>query len=456
MNTGVGLYVGETQSVAVVTTPGSAIRTIERATVLSPQEDGSVELGTRSENSVEGFVTRVGETGGIVYRGADTSAEDLIATAMFCLFRDLAPELHGDVDVVAAHPSGWSQETVDALRESLDYMGLKHARLVSADVAVALSTDSFTTSQSHTDEEVDSPVSESRPGWAAAHGGALIASGAALSPLDSGLETESIPVVPHDPPTAYSQAIISPAAEYSPVADGGAPLAGAAAAAAAAETVPAATPPAAAATSTKSASEPADDNRRPILFAGAAAAVLVLAGVAIALTVGNTGTTDAPEIRDAKVEATTTTPSSKRSTTINFPTVTAEEVAVTTPPQSWETPNGRPMERSVSVIVPPPVETTPVAPPPVETATPPVSEETPQPEGPDGGQDTPPPTDPTDPTDPTEPTDPTDEPTEPTEPTDEPTDPKPGDGTGEEPGDKGGADTAAGRATDVSGSSDTA
>lgn len=375
MTTGVGLYVGETQSVAVVSTPGSATRTIERATILAPGPDGAVELGTRTEDSVEGFVARVGEPGGIRYAGADTCAEDLVATAMFCLFRDVAADLHGDVDVVATHPSGWPDESVASLRESLDYMGLKHAKLISAQVAVATSTESYAT-----DEEIESSVSDSRPGWAAAHGGALIASGFAHAVAVPELATDTFPVVPREAPTAYSQAVVLPMAEPPETGE----------AAAAAPAVASAVP------DDSTATEGTDDRKRPLLLASAAAGLLTLAGVSIALAVGYTGNTEVPEVRDATRAEVTQSPSPTRGPAV-FPTVTPEEVtlhesslqprtAPPTPVVEYSTP--------VFVPAPPPIASPPVAEPPVtepppadvttdetttppETTTPEPTEETP-------------------------------------------------------------------------------
>lgn len=406
MTTGVGLYVGQTQSVAVVSTPGSATRTIERATILAPGPDGAVELGTRTEDSVEGFVARVGEPGGIRYAGADTCAEDLLATAMFCLFRDVATDLHGDVDVVAAHPSGWPDEAVASLRESLDYMGLKHARLISAEVAVAASTESYAT-----DEEIESSVSDSRPGWAAAHGGALIASGHAPAAIVPELATDTFPVVPREAPTAYSQAVVLPMAE-SPEA---------------AESVAAEAVVASAAPVTNGAAERTDDGKRPLLLAGAAATLLTFAGVSIALAVGYTGNTEVPEVRDATQAEVTHSPSPARGP-VDFPTFTPEEVALHESSAEPQTAARTPVtEYSTPVFVPapPPTATPPVAEPPVTE--PPPADVTPD------ATTTPTETTTTDPAEET--------PTETDDPTDPPTDGGTTDPTGDEtPTDGGGSD----------------
>ncbi|MFD4369746.1 hypothetical protein [Rhodococcus sp. NPDC058521] len=375
MTTGVGLYVGETQSVAVVTTPGAALRTVERATVLTPTADGGVELGTRGKDSVEGFVEMVGATEGIKYAGADTRAEDLIATAMFCLFRDIATNLHGDVDVVAAHPSGWSEEATQSLRESLDYMGLLYAKLISAEDAVAASTESYAT-----DDEAGSAVSDSRPGWAAAHGGALMASGMKLSRNAQPFDTDSFPVVPREQPIAYSQAIVVPASEHFVAADIGPTL-----------------PPAAVAKVEPAAS------RKPLLLAGAAAGVLTVIGIAAALTIGYTGSTDAPPIRDA-TQAEATSPTTTRNAPMTFPTVKPQEATYETPVRTVADP--LPVVVEAPVTEAPPVEI-PTAEPPASDPAEPPSPTTEEPTETSPTETTTPPetTTPTDTTDPEDPDD---------------------------------------------------
>lgn len=382
MATGVGLYVGETQSVAVVTTPGAALRTVERATVLTPGPDGGVELGTRSDDSVEGFVSKVGTTEGIRYAGAETRAEDLIATAMFCLFRDLATGLHGDVDVVAAHPCGWSEDATRALRESLDYMGLQHAKLVSAEEAVAVSSESYAT-----DDEADSAVSDSLPGWAAAHGGALIGSGVRLPRNAQPFDTDSFPAVPREEAMAYSQAIVIPASEHFVAADIGTAL-------------PVATPAAAqAAPIEKDVPVPA---RKPLLLAGAVAGILTLAGVAAALAFGYTGSTDAPPIRDVtQADATSTT---TRNAPIKFPTVAPHEAAVHDAPVPQSVADPLPAVVEQPVPAAPPVQI-PTAVPPAPTTVEPPAPTTETPTETTTTEPTTPPetTTPDDPTDPADP-----------------------------------------------------
>lgn len=313
MTTGVGLTVGDSVSTAVVTASGTDVRTIEHPSVLFTAPDGTVQLGdpgTESTGAVRDFLARVGEPAGIEYAGSLTRAEDLVATAMFCLYREASAGLSGTVKVTATHPSDWAPEIVTKLRESLDYMGLGEATLIPESVALAASPES------------------------PAHGAALLAAGLALTDEDTSADTESIPVVEAPLHTAYSAVTAVPAA----------------AAATADTSTPASTP-------TAPVKRP---DRRPLIIAGVAAAALVVAGGAVAFALTGNGSTEVPSIRDAQTAAGTTT--TARPTPVApavFPTASTAEVAVTTE-----------VEAPIPVAPPPaPVETTPVFVPPPETTT---------------------------------------------------------------------------------------
>ncbi|MFC9355695.1 hypothetical protein ACFTZB_03790 [Rhodococcus sp. NPDC057014] len=326
MTTGVGLTVGDSVSTAVVTASGTDVRTIEHPSVLFTAPDGTVQLGdpgTESTGAVRDFLARVGEPTGIEYAGSLTRAEDLVATAMFCLFREASDGLSGTVKVTATHPSDWAPEIVTKLRESLDYMGLGEATLIPESVALAASPES------------------------PAHGAALLAAGLALTDEDTSADTESIPVVEAPLHTAYSAVTAVPAA----------------AAAAAADAFPSAETEAStpASASTAPAKRP---DRRPLIIAGVAAAVLVVAGGAVAFALTGNGSTAVPSIQDAQTAAVTTT--TVRPTPVApavFPTASTQEVAVTTE-----------VEAPIPVAPPPaPAETTSVfvpPPPPPPTTTP--------------------------------------------------------------------------------------
>ncbi|PBC51065.1 hypothetical protein CJ179_09860 [Rhodococcus sp. ACS1] len=317
MTTGVGLTVGDSVSTAVVTASGTDVRTIEHPSVLFTAPDGTVQLGdpgTESTGAVRDFLARVGEPAGIEYAGSLTRAEDLVATAMFCLFREASDGLSGTVKVTATHPSDWAPEIVTKLRESLDYMGLGDATLIPESVALAASPES------------------------PAHGAALLAAGLALTDEDTSADTESIPVVEAPLHTAYSAVTAVPAA-----------------AAASAD----ASPPAETEASAPTAAAKRPD-RRPLIIAGVAAAALVVAGGAVAFALTGKNSTAVPSIQDAQTASVTT--STARPTPVApavFPTASTQEVAVTTEFEAPipVAPPPAPVERT-SVFVPPPPPTT--------------------------------------------------------------------------------------------------
>ncbi|KAF0961411.1 hypothetical protein [Rhodococcus sp. T7] len=322
MTTGVGLTVGDSVSTAVVTASGTDVRTIEHPSVLFTAPDGTVQLGdpgTESTGAVRDFLARVGEPAGIEYAGSLTRAEDLVATAMFCLFREASDGLSGTVKVTATHPSDWAPEIVTKLRESLDYMGLGEATLIPESVALAASSES------------------------PAHGAALLAAGLALTDEDTSADTESIPVVEAPLHTAYSAVTAVPAA----------------AAAASADAFPPAETEASLPASTPTATAKRLD-RRPLIIAGVAAAALVVAGGAVAFALTGNGSTAVPSIQDAQTAAVTTT--TARPTPVApavFPTASTQEVAVTPEVEAPipVAPPPTPVE-TTSVFVPPPPPTT--------------------------------------------------------------------------------------------------
>ncbi|MFC0449758.1 hypothetical protein [Rhodococcus jostii] len=319
MTTGVGLTVGDSVSTAVVTASGTDVRTIEHPSVLFTAPDGTVQLGdpgTESTGAVRDFLERVGEPAGIEYAGSLTRAEDLVATAMFCLFREAADGLTGTVKVIATHPSDWAPEIVTKLRESLDYMGLNEATLVAESVALTASAES------------------------PAHGAALLAAGLALTDEDTSADTESIPIVEAPLHTAYSAVTAIPAA------------------AATADAYP--SDATEASTPASAPTPPAKrTDRRPLIIAGGVAAALVLAGGTLAFALTGNGSTAVPSIQDAQTAPLTTSSARPTSSAAAvFPTASTQEVAVTTEVQAPipVAPPPAPVE-TTSVFVPPPPPT---------------------------------------------------------------------------------------------------
>ncbi|MEU0545631.1 hypothetical protein [Nocardia sp. NPDC005978] len=139
MATGVGLRIADDESVVAVLTGDDAtlpVHYIVRESVLHMSDDGDAVLGgdppESGAHSIRGFVTAVGDPAGMpVDEGEAYRAEDLMATAAFCLINLAADLLEGPAEFYATHPTGWPEANVRALREALDYLGLKAVVLVS-------------------------------------------------------------------------------------------------------------------------------------------------------------------------------------------------------------------------------------------------------------------------------------------------------------------------------------
>ncbi|WP_174190106.1 hypothetical protein, partial [Nocardia barduliensis] len=279
MATGVGLRVAEDECTAVIVTDGDEQpRYIVRESILHMSDDGDAELGgpppTGHAHSITGFVPAVGDPAGItVDDGEAYRAEDLVATALFCLINLAAEYLSGPAEFYATYPADWPAEHVRSLRDALDYLGLRSVLLVS---------------------EGELPSAENGAGgdslaYDAARGAlaAVLATPAGATPPDpstaenSTVDTIVIPAVPSTEaqPQAYSAAIpISgpvTTAEPEPV---GKP---------APATVPAKKP-----------------RRTPLLIAGAALIGLVFGGIVVALLFRDSGDTPAPPLPDAQSEQT--------------------------------------------------------------------------------------------------------------------------------------------------------
>ncbi|MFC9996431.1 hypothetical protein [Nocardia sp. NPDC127526] len=139
MATGVGLRIADDECVVAVVTGDDStlpVHYIVRESVLHMSDDGDAALGGPQPDghthSISGFVTAVGDPAGIpVDDGEAYRAEDLMATAAFCLIQLAADHLNGPAEFYATHPTGWSEAHIRALREALDYLGLKSVVLVS-------------------------------------------------------------------------------------------------------------------------------------------------------------------------------------------------------------------------------------------------------------------------------------------------------------------------------------
>lgn len=139
MATGVGLRIADDECVVAIVTGDDAtlpVHYIVRESTLHMSDDGDAVLGgeqpTDHSHSISGFVAAVGDPEGIpVDDGEAYRAEDLWATAAFCLIDLAAEHLNGPAEFYATHPTGWPDSHMRAVRDALDYLGLKSVVLVS-------------------------------------------------------------------------------------------------------------------------------------------------------------------------------------------------------------------------------------------------------------------------------------------------------------------------------------
>ncbi len=277
MATGVGLRIAEDECIAAIVAGGGDSEEtpepfyIARESVLHMSDDGDTALGGDAppghSHSIRGFVSAIGDPTGIpVDAGEAYRAEDLLATAVFCLINLAAEHLNGPAEFYATHPAGWPAAHIRGLREALDYLGLRSVVLVS---------------------EGDLPTGEDGRGQArnAARAAlaAVLSTPAGTTPPDPAAAenalviTDVLPAVPASAATmqAYSAAIPVPPATPAPEA-----MTVAATAAAAVETI---------------LGEPPRNRRTPWLIAAAAVLVgLALGGIAAATILRDDATSQVP------------------------------------------------------------------------------------------------------------------------------------------------------------------
>ncbi|GAA5102290.1 hypothetical protein [Nocardia iowensis] len=344
MATGVGLRIAEDEcTAAVVTDGGEEPLFIVRESLLYMSDDGDATLGgpppDANAHAITGFVPAVGDPAGIsVDDGEAYRAEDLVATALFCLINLTADHLNGPAEFYATHPGDWPREYVQALREALDYLGLRSVLLVSeADLP---------------SNGVDEPGSTFAYDAARAALAAVLSTPAGTTPPDpthaenSTVDTVIIPAVSaSDPqPQAYSAAI--PMAEPAPPPQDGDEV----------EKPAPKAPPA------------KNRNQLPLLIGAAALIGLVLGGFAVAVLFRDDGETPVPPMRDAKSEQVSVSPTPP-APPINFPTVpvtpTTTEAPViitrTTPPETTPPPPPPPTTEPPTTT-PEPTRTRPATP----------------------------------------------------------------------------------------------
>ncbi|MGU3432680.1 hypothetical protein ACNHUS_06645 [Actinomycetes bacterium M1A6_2h] len=159
-----GLHVTNTTSTAVLidaSTREPIGVPITVPTILALGADGESSLGEPTESGLDStrdFVDRVGDPTGVTSaQGVAMRAEDLVATTLFLLVRDLSGPDGNVPAATAAYPAGWTSEQVELLREAMDFIGLS---------TVSLTPDS---------PALRSSVPSADPAVAAAAGAALVA-----------------------------------------------------------------------------------------------------------------------------------------------------------------------------------------------------------------------------------------------------------------------------------------
>lgn len=249
MDWGVGLDVGNTHCTTVIASPGVTPVIIEHESVLHHSPDGTVLLGRTDTTSpgVRGFLDRTPASEESATPTRQTSSEELVATALYCMVQQARERTGQPLSVVAAIPATFSPASITALRTSLDNMGLDYIDLVPRSEAV----------------DACDPNPNLTAGELAAWGAATLAAPASAVPVPAELITETEPL----------QEISVAAVEFAGFE----------------QSLPA---------------EPAPTTgRRPIFIATSVAGLLIAAGCAFAMFVGHTSTTPAPEIRDVTAPA---------------------------------------------------------------------------------------------------------------------------------------------------------
>ncbi|MFC4123664.1 hypothetical protein [Nocardia rhizosphaerae] len=338
MATGVGLRMADDECIAAVVTEDGAVRVIARDTVLHMSDDGDAALGGPAPaghtHSIAGFVRAVGDPAGVDVDGGEAyRAEDLLATAMFCLIDQTTEYLSGPAEFYATCPAGWSPEIVRGVREALDYLGLKSVALLGED-------------------ELPAPADGAEPGPSFATDAAraalvaVLATPAGTTPPDPTV-TENSLVATDVIPTLAKPAVTAQA--YSAAM----PVAGQATKALPTHTAAAAaTPQPAPPTATRS--------RTPLLIAAAALVGLLLGGVAVSVVLRGGQTPTPPSISDARHDSPTVSPTP--TPVVPPPPVvetTTPEPIVTTTPEPEPTPEPTTSTEAPTTTTPEPTTTPP-------------------------------------------------------------------------------------------------
>ncbi|MFC8045220.1 hypothetical protein [Nocardia sp. NPDC057353] len=317
MATGVGLRIADDECVAAIATdsgaegdlPAGEPHYIVRTCVLHMSDDGDAALGGEPPDgythSIRHFVGAIGDPNGVtVDDGEAYRAEDLVATALFCLINLSAEYLVGPAEFYATHPNSWPPEHVQGLREALDYLGLRSVVLV---------------------DEADLPPA------AGLDRGRTLAHHAARSALAAVLATPAgtTPPDPSEPPVHALEVT-----DVIPSVDGGAQPQAYSAAMPAAGVVPTEPEEPQAATAAPTTVPPAAPARRPnrivLLIAAAVALGTVLGGIGVALFFRESGEPKVPPLPDAQSSLPPVTSTTAPPPLPELPVSTAPPVVITT------------------------------------------------------------------------------------------------------------------------------
>ncbi|MEV6100484.1 hypothetical protein [Nocardia sp. NPDC051981] len=350
MATGVGLRIADDESVVAVLTGDDATLPVHytvRESVLHMSEDGDAVLGGDApegySHSIRGFVGAVGDPAGLaVDDGEAYRAEDLMATAVFCLISQAAEHLNGPAEFYLAHPTAWPDAHVRSLREALDYLGLKSVVLVS---------------------ERDLPQADAETGKTLAYNAAraalaaVLSTPAGLTPPDASAATENAADVTDVLPALKSSEL---AQAYS----------------AAVPAVTTAEPAVTRATAAVAVTHAPRANRGPYIIAAAAALIgLLLGGVGVAAVLRTDDSTPGPPRGEVRSEPVATAgvappllpPTGSDNPTAAAPPADAADVPVTsdpttTPPPPTTTPDPPATTPSPTPRTTPPTTTRPYPP----------------------------------------------------------------------------------------------
>ncbi|WP_067848615.1 hypothetical protein [Nocardia lijiangensis] len=283
MATGVGLRIADEDCTAAIVTDSGDLHYVVRESVLHMSDEGDTVLGgdapSDHSHSITGFVGAVGNPAGIsVDAGEAYRAEDLVATALFCLINLTTEHLSGAAEFYATHPGTWPAQQVQSLREALDYLGLKSVVLVS---------------------EADLPaVDTAEPGKSFSYD-------AARAALASVLATPA-GATPPDPGAAENSTVVTDVMPAVPAVDSHLQAYSAA--------LPTATPPptevlteATPAETPTPAVQSGDRRRVSILIAVAALIGLTLGGLGVAVLFRGDDSPSVPPLRDAQSGTSSTT-----------------------------------------------------------------------------------------------------------------------------------------------------